>query len=216
MNISSVGFSKIENRNASLNISQFINLARQVGPIIPSPNGNIYETLKCRENGPPGTYSSEYGKGLFPFHTDGAYMQVPPRFILLWCEGDYRRKTYVRNLGQTLAELGSYIYDAKFVVRRRTGHFYTSPRTVRMRRTIWRWDSHCMSPLGARSSAAVGQIMNSLEGADSGNSVDWLDASVVLIDNWNFSHARGTAPPDERARVIHRIYIGESNVLEEG
>jgi hypothetical protein len=65
--------------------------ARMLGDIVPAaPAGTAVHRLvqKSSDEARPNTLPSRFGFGSFPFHTDGATLPLPPRFVLLRSTAD--------------------------------------------------------------------------------------------------------------------------------
>jgi hypothetical protein len=79
LEIASAGWLKL----SGISSTDVLDVAMQVGRIIPDPRtGAALRTLRPERSGDanPNTLSSRYGEGAFPFHTEAAYLRIPPRF----------------------------------------------------------------------------------------------------------------------------------------
>ena len=152
----------------------------------------------------PASKSAKRGLTAFPPHTDAASRREPPRFLLLRC-------------------LTAPSEFPTFLVSR-----YTIPLDYRLqlslssviwvcRGTAWphlssvlgatriRWDEDCMRPLDRVAKNVHNKFRNILDVEEMYEHV-WSDRDIVLIiDNWNTLHARGSIRAGN-TRILERLY----------
>lgn len=118
------GFAKVE-FHEELDI---LNVARALGIPIPSRvGGPLVDTLKVlnSESANGNSMSSRFGPNAFPLHTDGAYLRVAPRYILL-------------HHHKPITKAGTLTYD--------TRELTSSPKARDLLlRGVWRLENGCNS-----------------------------------------------------------------------
>lgn len=155
----------------------------------------------------PNSLSSKYGLECFPFHTDNAWLGVPPRFILLdCCKSETDVVTLVsKPIDETLLVAGRQV-------------FCRSPHTgassiLRLSESIngnrmFRWDENSLIPIDAASEVRASNLKLEIETLyASGQEIILRVGDSLLIDNWRVLHARGRVD-GPRNRVIDRSYWG--------
>lgn len=188
-----------------------VDIANFLGkPITPWKNG-LVQALVPRTDASPASYSGMYGHGSFPFHSDLAHWNMPPRYLLLRCVTGYKDIPTLLVDGHdlmnaiTLDILGRAIFKPR---RPRNGSLSllrlcdTIEATVRLR-----WDEVFLKP-----ASKIGEV------ADLGIR-EWLSTckptalplvqtnDLLLIDNWRMLHARSPILPGCEKREIQRVYL---------
>lgn len=155
------------------------------------------------EAAPKRSLSATYGQGAFPLHTDGAYMNEPPEFVLLESVGSFpstvpttliRLSTIRSAVSQADLELGM------FRVQEHGGSASYRPALESGR---IRFDTGCMSAADPRSRRVATAIR--------GLSVDYehywdTPGTTLVIHNHMVLHARGDAT-DDQGRKLHRLLL---------
>lgn len=167
-----------------------------------------------REHARPGTMSSLFGVGAFPFHTDGAHLRVPPHFIFLRIAAGFfsRRPTLLCDAAGLPLSLEDKCDLARAVWLVRGGRlpFLSSVFNDSLipGRIVVRFDRCCMTPANSRSRKSARTMDCALEKSTS-LAVRWSTRDQVLIlDNWRTLHGRGAAPSDsDEQRVLERVAI---------
>ncbi len=164
-------------------------------------------SLPVRESALRKSFSKEYGTGSFPFHTDGAFMEVPPRYLLMSVTGDCRRSTSVLRFIELFEAMGRDTAElAQRAVWMLTGGLSPRYTSIYSKMGFSRFDPLCMRPAN-RSARMFMEQYESVEFEKLGAAIDWSLVSAALIDNWATLHSRGKRPPGEGERVLHRIYL---------
>ncbi len=164
----------------------------------------------------PNTLSSRYGTGRFPFHTEAAYFEHTPRFLLLFCEnpGPGTRPTCLIDGQRIIAELARLERRGTWSIRSGSHQQFAHVLERRAGQYALRYDSACMFPRGAaarREASIIGDGIN----AEPVVWLHWHANDAVIVDNWRCLHGRGSSSvSDESERVLWRIMCGESNELE--
>lgn len=158
-------------------------------------------TPRPRETARSNTLSSRYGLDAFPWHTDGAAVRNPPRYVLLHAVVSSSTPTeliHVDRHGGLLEVLrGTTLRatDQRDCVR------YLRAAMTQGSTARYRWDPRTCTPTRAREAvlAAVDQFAPD-------TNVQWTDGKMVVIDNWRVFHRR-PAVSDHRTRQLDRLYI---------
>lgn len=187
-------------------------------PVPDRVGGPLVQTLvpRAKEQSKSLSLSGVYGKGAFPFHTDGAHHRIPPRYVLLRIiqgEKSARPTQFSRfdDLGFNERQT-SVLRRAVWVVRPGRQAFYSS---VLSRRTpcgpeLIRYDPGCMTVLPEFSEAD--EIMSEAVRTCQPIVVDWQMARTVVFDNWRLLHARPPAPRvADDDRILQRVLVSKDS-----
>lgn len=159
----------------------------------------------------PNSMSARFGGGEFPFHTDGAYMPLPPQYILLRCfhdDGSQRPTKLIKFSLPSDEETMSALTGQIWLINTGKKSFLGTLLTNRNGRWFIRYDPVCMS---LRKSSCQ-KIRTFLEHQISRppKNIFWQKNSALLIDNWRTLHSRGNATyPAVDQRVLERCTIME-------
>jgi hypothetical protein len=193
--------------------SALIELANLIGPPLPHPNGKILKEVRITpaEAAKPCTLSSRFGTESFPLHTDGAFLSVPARYLILRVVGDTRRSTTVLPFRKIINEYGNSMIEwaerSVWHLRTPSHSTYCSMKFCVAGSPGWRFDGQCMFP----ANAAARQIVDAIDNRALQQHVEQINWSIdcaVVISNWTALHGRGPAPDGERERVLERVYVG--------
>lgn len=193
-----------------------LKLARELGEPIPSRKaGDLVDRLvpTTAEKAHLRSMSTLFGEGAFPFHTDAAYLRIPPRFaILRHAEGEFVSRPTLLLDSQRLP-LSSYALNILrrevWLVNGGRGRFYTPilNETLVPGTTIARFDRNCMKPVGDEASRSL-EILENVLALSEPQSISWSKARVLIVDNWRVLHARGPKPSEENeSRVLERVLV---------
>ena len=191
-------------------------IAMQFGEIVPSRKGGMkIDRLipKTRENANSRSLSAVYGRGMFPFHTDGSSFKVPPSRILLRFLGERPsdRPTLIVNF--VPSEFDEYdllvLQREIWLINGGKGRFYTSIYTPEYdsRRFLLRYDPVCMRPVENDNLRSV-KLLDRILADTKIHKIHWRKGRCVLIDNWRSLHARDVDASDlDSGRILERAYI---------
>ena len=195
------------------NEASLLGLAKSIGRPLRSATGEFVKELRimpCSEAAPK-TLSGTFGTGGFPLHTDTAFWAVPARYLVMRVIGDKRRTTPVCAFSTLFERSGGLkvesIQKSVWSLRASTGAVYckmTLP--TRTASPGLRYDRQCMTPANA-AAREVEAFLSSLTD-NVVQEISWSDGMAVVIDNWRSLHGRGQEPPQERSRILQRIYVG--------
>lgn len=161
------------------------------------------DALRPREanDGRRGTFSAMHGLGEFPWHTDGAIADRPPRFVLLQSATESRTPTELLRITNDSPYLAPLLKTVLFTR-------YVQPRYLRAADRVGgclrvRWDP---DKLSVASPGAIG-LPNAQTSPDA--YIDWRPGTVALIDNWQCLHRRPRLAQGDLKRVLIRTYVHE-------
>lgn len=153
---------------------------------------------------PPSSLSAMHGRGDFPWHTDSAASESPPRYLVLCAaevESPATRTAWLDPQNDPkMADVWGELRRAVVRVRDRRGNAF-AVRVVRRRAGIrmMRWDMRAFEPVDADLAAAV-------QTAEPTALVEWQPGKIVVIDNWRVLHRRLALHAGEN-RVLHRYKV---------
>lgn len=188
----------------------FIRLAEQYGTPLPVDGHNVIQSLevKDKESARPNSLSGRYGTDLFPYHTDAAYEETPPRILLLRAvEGDIDRRTHVIHYSDLITDFTqSEIRRSAWLCDTGKRKFLTTLTFDHDGRCGFRFDLDCMTPantIAMRIDEVLRKQCLLLRPAG----IEWRINRVAVIDNWQTLHARGASSSSERLRKLQRIHV---------
>ena len=143
------------------NLDEVLNLAKSIGEILPSrKNSNdLIDTLtiKSKTDANPKSLSAIYGDKDFPFHTDGAYLTEPPKYVIIRSPKQILNcPTLICKPAFTTADKNTLSKNV-WLVNGGRGKFYTSMLEDKDNDYRIRFDLACMRPAIAdfKSSADI-------------------------------------------------------------
>ncbi|WP_460678410.1 Fe(II)-2OG oxygenase family protein [Mucilaginibacter koreensis] len=195
---------------------EYINFAQRLGTIIPSRiDGPLIDTLIPKDtilaNKP--SLSMRYGLGAFPYHTDGAYLRVPPKYIMFRYEAgiDSPTPTIINPILKYTCESELKPLEREFwFVRGRNLDFYSPIITANKEHTrlFMRYDINCM--ISRKETSVLEDIINSTRFKQKEVAIDWFPKKVLIINNWETLHKRPSVKIEEQSkRCLKRILINE-------
>lgn len=147
------------------------------------------------------TLSDLYGRGQFPWHTDGAISSRPPRWVLL------EPVSVGAGTPTELLSLPDYILQqlrrTVLRMRDRKGLIRYLPACVPSDNGVdrIRWDLR----IGQTSNQC---LANEISNMDPSFSIDWRREVALIFDNFRLLHRRGPVTAKDE-RVIRRSYVWE-------
>jgi len=167
---------------------------------------------------PAGSMSSKVGLGEQPLHTDGAFCQRPPRYLVMHCldSGEGRCPTRINQIDwqALIRDRPSVLIEPTWIVQGGGwSPFYSQVLLLADGQDgMLRFDPCCMRPvssdpeLPARTLAALDPYVMKTD-------VIWNEGGVLIIDNWRCLHGRHNAV-NALSRVIRRWTLETSNGLD--
>jgi alpha-ketoglutarate-dependent taurine dioxygenase len=158
---------------------------------------------------PRNTLSEMYGLGQFPLHTDAAYWEAPPRFILFYCihPGSGQRPTVLVDTRQwRLARPERRALQNEVWVIHRTHKPFLCTHSIADGHGGFRVDYECMRP-AVRDCTSASKVVASAIAITPKTHVEWQPGDLVVIDNRRMLHGRGKANASDQDRVLKRVLI---------
>lgn len=190
---------------------QSITVAAEFGRTVTPWEGRPVQQLIPKATDTPNSYSGMYGLGRFPFHTDLAHWQEPPRYLMLRCVKGYVEVPTLLADGRDLVQEVSRDLLVRAVVRPRRPRdgaipllrlYEASDTSHRLR-----WDEAFLQPASTVGRIAVQRVKDSLARMEPRSISLRLPGDTMLIDNWIMLHARTPIPPGCEDRRIERVYL---------
>jgi Taurine catabolism dioxygenase TauD, TfdA family len=193
-----------------------LRIAEDLGRPVPSKPGRsvISELRPTRSSSQQTeTFSSVFGLGEFPFHTDTAHWPVPARFVILRDVGRrHDRPTFVLPLRMFLT-----VCDTKDLVASvwkttgPMGSFLCSIVNFSNENPAVRYDPLCMHPVN-QAATHVAKVLSAIRWKPI--RFDWKAHMTLIIDNWRTLHGRGMSVVDDsESRCLQRVLIYKSDHL---
>ncbi|WP_157928636.1 TauD/TfdA family dioxygenase [Mycobacteroides abscessus] len=152
--------------------------------------------------------SAQFGCGPFPFHTDGAHLDMPPDFVLLSAEnaGSCDVPTHLMRfpVPDMPLEITEDMRLGVFRVDTGTSGFYQVCQFADgLSQDCVRFDPGCMSPIDPRSR----RLAHEISSGKPDYSHTWREpGEILIIDNHHVLHSRGDART-AGDRVLHRLLL---------
>ncbi len=198
--LSAHGYAQVQDVES---IEQALSVTKGLGTLLPL-NGSVVQELlpREREEVQSNSFSSRYGRGIFPLHTDTAFWERPARFVVIFSAIASRGATRVLSLRDTKC-LMEYARRSNPVFLRKTvrGDIYSHPWEGAEIGALY--DPCYMLPVNKQARDFQEATMDA---ADRSQRLHWCGASVLIIDNWQVMHGRDGCEDDHR--VLHRFYRG--------
>ena len=179
-------------------------IALDLGRPVPSVLGRSatdFLSPRAPDEAKSGTFSSIFGMGSFPLHTETAYWYRPIDILILRCinPGQGNRPTVLVDgwrLGFAEDEMNE-LTSSLMVVKSRSNSFLAPLLTPSEQKASFRFDQNCMKPATKLDRLAFEVLVNGLSKADK-IEINWTRRTCLILDNHRVLHSRGTsAIPDE-------------------
>lgn len=183
-------------------VPEMLELAQSLGRV-----GRMQSiTPKPREAAHSDTLSAVYGLEAFPWHTDGAIADRPPRYLLLRSALPSGTPTELLDLElnpEIVHALRRTALRVRFLGQR---YRYVMAASVGRETTCFRWD-----PRSCRPVANIKESITLLAAAQPSHVVQWSADRTVIFDNWRMLHRRPRVKDAQPAkRQLQRLYIYEA------
>jgi len=156
------------------------------------------------------TLSGSFGFDSFPYHTDGAQYQIPPRYIILKSLGNGESKAatlLVDPISIFKDHKKSFtVNDDVYWVKGGKNSFYTTllNKTIISGLFIFRYNPVVMKKLNLGSKENFSDQLGLLKP----RRVLWKKNKTLIIDNWRLLHGREKVNNDEvKIRKLERTYL---------
>lgn len=191
------------------NIDNLLSVAKTLGQIIPSRrnSADLFDTLtvKKKEDANIKSPSSMYGEKIFPFHTDGAFLSDPPKYVILRSPHSIPNCPTILCTPKFNSQDKNSLIKNVWLVNGGRGKFYTSVLEDNNNDYRIRFDLGCMRPalIDFKSSA---DIMDSAISSSDVQKINWKANQCVIFNNWKLLHSRADATNSSN-RILQRIWI---------
>lgn len=208
-----INLEELKNKNWtsfwSENIEDLLKVSKEIGEIIPSRKNStdLYDTLtvKTKEEASKKSLSAIYGDKDFPYHTDGAYLRVPPKYVILRSPKSIENcptKLCIPN--NTEADIKKLMKDVLLVNGGR-GRFYSTILEKLDEEFRIRFDKDCMRPALPEFDTSI-KLMNKLIRETPKININWKANQCIIFNNWKLVHSRALAI-NSLDRILERIWI---------
>jgi L-asparagine oxygenase len=197
----------------SSNIST-LEIARSIGTIVQIPGTSLVQKLHVRDRSEAGlnVYSGNFGRSEFPLHSDFSHLLIPPRYILLRALVPAAVSTYVIRSDKLTVRLSTNtLQRALFIPRKRIRGKLSLLRALQKvdGQSLFRWDPLFLNPANQEAEVIKDLFNCSREWAPIDEFYLRSRDEVLLIDNWNCLHGRGSVLPESAERILERVYLSE-------
>jgi hypothetical protein len=160
----------------------------------------------------PNTYSGMHGLAAFPFHTDLAHYDLPPRYLMLRCVSGFQEVATLLLDGLALVDaIGPTLLGRSLVQprRARAGRrplltLYAPHHGTRGR---LRWDAAFIQPASPLGREGCARIATGIAESAPKSIALLHPGDTLVVDNWRMLHARSRVPQQYSGRVIERAYL---------
>lgn len=192
---------------------QSLDVAARLGRIFAPRGARPSLRLAPQQNGPPNTYSGNFGFDQFPLHTDLSHWSCPPRYLLLRCiRGSVEVPTHLLHSSLIIAEVGTGTLRRALVKPRRPIRGLR-PLIPLLGRAdggyVFRWDELYVVPATERSRRAYNAVRRTLSMIQPSGVTLADPGDTVIIDNWKMLHGRAAAHGGAEKRLLERVYLTE-------
>lgn len=154
----------------------------------------------------PNSLSSRYGLDAFPFHTDFATAEIPPRLILLAATRPRRAKTLLFDTDGLIENFGyEHLKRCIFLQKDRKSR-YCRLLTTSNGKLRFIYNHDIMIPYNSEAREVENYITS---GIGRVHSIDWSECRFALIDNWNVFHAREACKAKDSVGLLRFAIWGD-------
>lgn len=164
-----------------------------------------------REASTANTYSGLYGLGGFPFHTDMAHWQAPPRFLVLRCVVGFPEvPTLLLDGIGIMDSVGAGTLTRALVQPRRPVRGRMP--LLRLHQPgegfgLLRWDEVFIRPASRAGETGVERFRKALASSPVTKVTLSEPGDTLVVDNWRMLHARAPVPAGCEGRILERAYL---------
>ena len=169
-----------------------------IGALLGRPSKPQLLMPTSRESARGRSLSGLFGLGAFPWHTDGAIANNPPRWIILrTMTGDSGVGTeLLRPSGDILGRLRRTILTARDP--HGSARYFPAFMPTTKGYTKLRWDPTKCAPMET-------EVVSIIENAEPSMSVNWVEGRALIVDNAALLHRRPAVATARR--VLERTYV---------
>ncbi|MDD0979773.1 TauD/TfdA family dioxygenase [Pseudomonas shahriarae] len=207
--VAQFGFSKFSVRDASVST---VEIASWLGVVANLPGISKVQELtpKLQINTNESTYSGNYGLGVFPFHTDMAHWNSPPRFFILRCicpAPDV--KTLLLDFKPIIESIDEVTLARALFRPRRSLEGQVSILKI-CEKGLFRWDSLFLSEVNNVARELKKEILENIVNSKPSEIALLSQAECLIIDNWRMLHGRTEVLDQSKDRILERVYLESS------
>jgi alpha-ketoglutarate-dependent taurine dioxygenase len=150
------------------------------------------------QNSSEGTHSGIFGLGEFPWHTDGAVSDNPPRWMILTCLRD--KSNANTELYSPKEQELEVLRDLVLRSQNSLGQVRYLPAVSKRRGVpLVRWDPRACPPTDPVSADLFSESVADV-------SITWIEGASLIVDNYRYLHRR-TRVIGGQERLLQRDYI---------
>ena len=204
-----------QNDLGTLETARSLGAVVDIQALLPRSGIPTVQTLKPRSESeaPRNQYSTEFGLGAFPLHTDLAHWARPPRYVILRCKrGNPAVLTTLLPASALVSVLGIGVLRRALVRPRRVrvGEVQCLLPLLFGEDTLsgLRWDPLFIVPMN-HAGQQVAEVM-STEAWDRSQLVEIVlsePGDTLILDNWRFLHGRSSVHRAGLDRHLERVYL---------
>jgi hypothetical protein len=188
--------------------SDLLDLAYSLGhPVSSRLNGTLIDNLipLNKQDAHPQSLSANFGANEFPFHTDGAYFPMPPKFIILRYINGYENPTPTTVCNLTnISNADKALLQHSIWKVRSIKSFYST--ILAQDGSFFRFDNCVMQALNKANDNST--IFSSIVADLPKETINWRINKTVVIDNWRYLHNRPMVKAEEiNFRKLQRIMV---------
>lgn len=166
-------------------------------------------TPTTTEDARKGSLSSKVGKNAMPFHTDCAYYEVPPRYLLLQAE------IINNDCATLLIDFTKINFSHDELSLLKEGIWFCRGQNNRFLASIlnskyMRWDENCMFPQENVAHQGKELLLAKLKDQKPYRHIWGSTEKILVIDNWRVLHSR--EPSQNEKRRLKRVLVEDQNV----
>lgn len=199
----------------SIDKSKILEIGSQLGKPAPSrPGRNLIDVIRPKNTleAPKNSLSGTYGLNRIPLHTDGAYLETPPRFVLLHFEGKCSKTVSTsllsnKHISEIYSKDKDYSYHL-YCIKNKKSFYSPILNKNENEQTYLRFNRDCMFPVSPSSAETIEDLYNKIQANPNQINIPFKNNQMIVINNWNALHGRSMIPEGLNfERVINRLFI---------
>jgi L-asparagine oxygenase len=200
---------------ATIEVAQALGAVIDIRGVLPSSGIPTVQSLRPRNADEVGQnrYSGHYGLGTFPLHTDLAYWNLPPRYLLLRCiAGSNDVFTNILPWSRVVELIGTDVLRrAVFTARNRRIGYSGLVRSLSYHHEaeLFRWDPIFLWALNQQARALGCVMLDPRWDTVAAKVLLHHPGDTLIIDNWQVLHGRSQILTQGTVRHLERVYLSE-------
>ena len=190
--------------------ASLVKVAKAFGSPNKGRHGQIVEVLTPQnpDEAHRNSLSAQYGKDNFPFHIDTAHYQMPSRYLVfacIACHGNIAPTLLAHTSDLKLERMEKKALEiGVFLVKNGRHSFYTNIKQTNS--PFFRWDPGCMHAQDKHAELSA-EVLSHYPYSQNLKRIDWSEGALLIVDNWNMLHARGSVKDGHGERTLLRSTI---------